>query len=345
MFGMIVGTALSIAATVIMLYAHWGVMALAVGFLVRSLVALPINLYALTSNLRHKISLKMVRFNSAQLQDFLKASLWLGPAKTAETLISQVNNIILVRILGPGAVAVFNLTAKVIYLLVQIAGRFSASFLSGLAHLYGSGEEQKFRDVIKPLFRVTTYMCLTVIPFVLVLNSDFIRLWVGSELYGGGILTLLICIYGILKIVRTTLYNVVFSRNEIRVTSAAYIAEAIVQVGAGVILTILWGIKGVALASILAVIVGGLVQARALGLVLNIRYRLSLSSLFKYSAVAGVPLLLAILIKGAWPISTWGGLLIYAIGYAFVASIVVALCERTSFNVWRIIIGQKATTS
>ena len=269
----------------------------------------------------------MLKFDSAQLGDFFKAALWLGPAKTAETLIPQVNNIIIVRLLGPSAVVIYNLTGKAAEMLVQVVGRFAASFLSGLAHLYGGGEEDKYLKVVRGLFLAISYMAVLGLACVLVFNMDFVRLWVGTDLYGGAILTILFCLYGLIKIIRITLYNIVFSRNEIHITSSASLAEAFIQLVAGIFLGSIWGLKGILIASIFAVAIGAMIQAIALFARTGLVRKFNHHALLRIAIIAVLTFVFATMIKCLWPIAGWQDLFIYTITLLSSGILLVAIVE------------------
>ena len=335
MAGMILGYVLGLIITVYLLLSGRGVVALAIGLITRSMTALPVNLCALWLSLRHKLRRQMLRFDSAVLLDLLRAALWLGPAKTTETFLPQVNNIITVKFLGPVAVTILAVTRKAADIVTMVCGRFSASFLSGLAHLYGEGNEQRYMDVVKPLFRVTIYMAVLGMSAVLLFNGNFIRLWVGKDLYGGWTLTLLICIYGVVKVPRAALYNVIFSRNGIRLASAASIAESIIQVAAGIFLIRVWGLPGLVLAAILAVVAAVLIQTIGLLSMLKVRYHFSFPPLLKVLAVALVPSLVAVLVKNAWHLESWNRFLACVAGYLCTAFAMVVSCEPLLFDYCR----------
>ena len=264
MGGMLIATAVSIALTVIFLFQNWGILAIACGSLARPVIALTINIFALVCNFRPVLNRSKLKFDPAITKSFFWSALWLGPSKIAEAMTSQLDNLVVIKILSPLDVTILNLTRKAAEMAIQVVSRISASLMSGLAHLKGSGDEVKIRSTIGVLFLVSGYAASGILCEVLILNEAFVSLWVNSSMYAGAGVTLLLCIYGILKMLRLTTYNVVFAHGDVRTTSLSSMLEAVIQLVLGILFCKFWGIAGVVAASIIAVTVGGLIQSLAL---------------------------------------------------------------------------------
>lgn len=334
--GMISGTLLSIAGTIFFLSHGWGIPALAAGSILLPLVALPVNLWGLIRVLRHRISWAMLRLDAVLTRDFFRAALFLGPAKTAETLIPQADNIIMIKLLGALDVTTLVLTRKVADLFVQIIARFSASFLSGLAHLVGSREEEKYRRTVFALFALAAYSGALGFGGVLLFNRDFMTLWLGPTFFGGQLVTGLLCIYGFLKVLRFTFYHAVLARNQIRVTGVASLAEAFIQLVMGLVLAGLWGIKGIVAAGIMAVTAGSLIQAVSLWRTLNLTVLLKdIGKGMKkivWATVASMSL--AYCFRLLEHQLSWFNLMLHATGYALIFITVVLIQQRKTAVYW-----------
>ena len=327
MLGLFFGTVANILVTIWLLAQGWGVLAIAMGSLMRPLIALPLNVFAIHKNLGHVLDRSILRFDREMTKSFFRSSIWLGPSKVAETLTAQVDNIVVIKVLNPIEVTMLNITRKAAEIAVQVVGRLSVSFMSGLAHLKGSGEEARIRTIVGDLFLFSSYLSCCILCAVLLLNQDFVTLWVKGSMYGGFFVTFLLCIYCLLKILRIATYNVVFSHGEVRITSISSYVESISQALFGVLFCRLWGIPGMVAASIVAVLLGGAIQVVAL---LRI-YRFGLNKLSK--AVAKVTIstctTLAVgrYLHALYPAGTWFTLLSFSACIALLYMVPVLFLE------------------
>jgi O-antigen/teichoic acid export membrane protein len=109
------------------------------------------------------------------------------------------DNIIISYVLNPATVVPFFITQRLSSLVQsQLQGIGNASW-AALADLYTKGERQKFNDRVIELTRLVSLMgCICMTPIV-AYNHYFIGLWVGSERFGGDLLTILAACNGIFQ--------------------------------------------------------------------------------------------------------------------------------------------------
>jgi O-antigen/teichoic acid export membrane protein len=326
-YSMIVGTTGEIFVIIALLFSGWGILAIPIGSLIRPLVTLPTNLWAIRAHLKTKVTLRMIRITRKMTKGFLRVATWIGPAKTAETFIPQLDNIIVIKLLRPMDVTILVLTRKVADIVVQLIGRLSASMMSGFAHLHGSGEKEKYRQIVIELFRITAYFICVAFSGVYLVNADFVSLWTSPSLFGGDGLTVLICLYGLLKVFRITFYNTIFSQGEIRITSLASILEVAIQTSFGIAMGWAWGIKGVVAAGIIAVTVGGVIQARVLVRIIEFDIKMLSRGLWTIVRTVMPAFLLGLFIHRFWQPAGWVGLILFGAVYVLVAVLCIGLQE------------------
>jgi len=335
MFASIIGTLISIIAIYLLLSLGFGVLALSVGALAKPLIVLPANMFNLNLFLSRNNVTSKVRFEYKMFKNLISKSLWLGPSKIAETLSDQVDNIIIARVLGVGFVTVLAVTKKVAELSVQVVGRVSASLLSGLSHLHGSGQEETQKQVIKTLLTVVVYAGGIALGGYLVFNESFVSMWIGSQYYGGNLLTCWIFIYCALKLLRISLYNIVFSVGEISLSAKSTVTEVSLQALLGLAFTIKMGLPGMVLGAILGVISATVMQLSAL----FSRRLISSSVIFKLFLKAGLSLICVVLpayyISKAIGLQGWGSFTSTVLGYLLLSLFVVYIAERDlAVNMW-----------
>ena len=328
MAGVFVGTAVSIGITLVLLFQHWGILAIACGSLARPVIALPTNFFAITKNLPHLLNSSILKLDPVMTKSFFASALWLGPSKLAEALTSQVDNIIVIKILQPIDVTILNLTRKASEIAVQVVARLSVSLMSGLSHLRGSNEDVKIRSIVSDLFLVSGYLACCILCGVLILNRDFVSLWTSSNMYAGSIITILICIYCLLKILRITTYNVVFAYGDVRITSISSLIESALQAVLGIVFCKLWGIRGVVTASIIAVIAGGLIQLFALLKTHRFSIASVLFGILKVSIISTITILMGHFLRSLSPPHSWVGLIILATGITLVFISMLPITEK-----------------
>jgi O-antigen/teichoic acid export membrane protein len=327
MGGMLIATAVSIALTVIFLFQNWGILAIACGSLERPIIALTINIFALVRNFRPILNRSMVKFDLAITKSFFRAAVWLGPSKIGEAMTSQLDNLVVIKLLSPLDVTILNLTRKAAEMATQVVSRISASLMSGLAHLNGSGDTIKIRSTIGILFLISGYAASWIMCIVLILNDTFVNLWVSSSMYAGASVTVLTCIYGIFKMIRLTTYNVVFAHGDVRITSISSMTEVATQLILGILLCRYWGIVGVVAASIIAVTVGGLIQLLALLRMYRFGVTGVMSGALRIAGASSITLVIAYSMRTWHMPYSWLELMYFAAGMTMLFSALLFFLE------------------
>jgi O-antigen/teichoic acid export membrane protein len=108
------------------------------------------------------------------------------------------DNIIIAYVMSPAMVIPFFITQKLTNLIqYQIQGVGHSSWAT-LAELYTQGKQEEFNDLTIKLTRVVTLMGSTLMIPIVGYNHYFIQLWVGTNRFGGDVLTILSACNGIL---------------------------------------------------------------------------------------------------------------------------------------------------
>lgn len=346
MWASIGGSILSIAAIVVLLNLNYGILALSLGALARPLMILPVNTYQLYSALSNHQVLRKVSVEGGMFRDLIVKSLWLGPSKIAEVLSAQVDGILVARVLGAGSVTILSITRKVSDLSISVVGRISASLLSGLSHLHGAGEKDLQRNVIRTLFAIVIYAGVIAMGGYLIFNAEFVQLWVGPQNYGGTILTLLLFLYGLMKLLRGLVYSIVFSFGDIRISAKSTLVEVALQAILGFLFLKQMGLPGIVVGAIMGALCAILLQ---LPKVFSMQI-LSLSSsgtmLSKAVASMLVGLLPAMLLLKSETLQGWGRFISAAIVYLAFASVALYIQERVLFrDIWTSVVRRVSITT
>ncbi len=268
---LVVGNILGVVATFILLITGYGLLSIPAGTLVWAMVsALGDGLY-LWWFVRKSLPGVRVRFKKEEVRDLSLQSVWQFGSRSAYTAAVESDNLIVASLLDPRLCTVLTLTKRASEMLTLLVGHFVGAFLPSLSHLHGEGDREKFKRIALLLFKIASLFGVCFMCGCLFLNENFMALWVGVKFYGGHIFTGLFCIYGFFMILATTFYNVVFAKGEMITVARANIAGALVRIPLCVVLVMLWGIKGAAIAAVLAIIPTSFwMQAKSFVKVLNL---------------------------------------------------------------------------
>ncbi len=313
MLGSLIGAIVGIILTIILMQGGMGLLAIPLGALARSVTTLPFNCIALSGVIKANLLNTNIVINRDHTVLMVKSSLWLAPAKFCETVVSQIDSVIVLKLMSPHDVTTMSITRKAIDIAIQGTCRISTSLLSGIAHLRGCGEHTKTEKVIRRLIVVSiTTTCALLIP-IIILNEEFIRLWTKPELYGGQTTVLLFAIYALSKIIRTACGNAIIAAGDTRSYSQAILLEATCQVIIGVLLCPLMGVNGIAIASILGSLFGLLRLVPRMATIYNIfasDFKMLIRPLF-YAII--VSYTLGTLLRECFYTFNWASLFITAI--------------------------------
>ncbi|MBU1853977.1 MAG: lipopolysaccharide biosynthesis protein [Candidatus Omnitrophica bacterium] len=251
---LVMGDILGVVTTIVLLTSGYGILAIPAGTLVWALIsAFGDGLYLLWF-MRNRLSNVRIRFRKRELKDISIQSTWQFFARSTSTIARQSDNLIVAILMGPSFCVLLTLTKRASEMTSRLIMYFVGSFFPGLAHLHGEDDLTKFKEITLLLFKVTSFFGIGLMGSYLFFNDRFMNLWVGSKFFGGFMLTGLFYIYGLLLILVTLFYNVIFSKGEIITTARANIAEAFVRIPLCFVLVKFLGIKGAVMTGILAIL-------------------------------------------------------------------------------------------
>jgi O-antigen/teichoic acid export membrane protein len=106
----------------------------------------------------------------------------------------MTDNIIIARFLSPAMVATFFLTQRLAMVAQsELQGIGNASW-AGLTELSVQGHNERFNQRLVELTRAVAVLGFAVLGPILLFNHAFVALWVGSQRYGGEMLSILACV-------------------------------------------------------------------------------------------------------------------------------------------------------
>ena len=172
--------------------------------------------------------------------------------KAANILSNNADSFIIARYIGAETVTIYRLTKKIPDLGNMFLNRVSVAFKPATSHLIGSRSPASTRPVLIRLILYLTWATGLGVGGILALNEIFVELWVGSEIYAGGAVNILLCGLLFVRAVYDSLSNICYSLGNIKGNSIANTVQATVYVIFVLIGAKKYGIIGVAFSAILA---------------------------------------------------------------------------------------------
>ncbi len=242
----------SLALTVVLLYRGVGLLALPIGLIVRG-VGLTIGNagYLLWRSGGEKLR---YRFSVQGIRTLAKLSSYTFLGNGARVIATNLDAFVLTRYLGPEVTPVFMLTRKAPDTSRMFLERPAIAFMPAVSSLVGAGETERARAVLLRLLRMILWLMGLIAGGLWVFNSDFVGLWVGSELFAGGVVNLAIVLSLVITVIINTLSSLCFSLGNIRGNSIASLAQGLLAVPLMILGAQYWGMLGVAVAPLLAML-------------------------------------------------------------------------------------------
>ena len=261
----------AIIISIILLSSGYGLMALPISLVFSGIASsLGLALYLLKRVIREKIGFSF-SFESLTILTKLMSYTFLGRA--AGIISNNIDLIFVSRFLGPEIVTVFSLTRKPIQLSREIINQPVVAFLPAISHLSGSGEIDKTRDILIRFIYIFVWVSFLVTGGIIALNRDFIYLWVGSSLFAGGTINLILCLGAFLAILSQSSGYLSFSLGNIKKNSLASLIQSLLYIPLMIYGTKYFGLYGAVFAPIISLLV-----------ITTWYYPLSVSRLVKFSS-------------------------------------------------------------
>jgi O-antigen/teichoic acid export membrane protein len=274
----------------------------------------------------------------ASLRVLAKSSALLFLSRLAYLASTRSYGIVAAVVVSPAAVVTIELTRKASLVVSDVVSRIPTTLLSGLSHLSGAGEGDRFRSISGDLLRTTFLLGALGCGGVLLLNREFVRLWAGERFFGGSYVSAALCIHVIVQLLNAVFYNVLLARGNIAQITLGGGCEAVVQTAAAVVLGKLFGPGGIAAALLL-----GAGAAFALQLVYAAR---ALEWSWANGALAAsgaatlgagcLPVAIGWAVHRAWEPRGWGGLVLFGVQYVVVGSCALVALDRSFRRIARL---------
>lgn len=236
-------------------------------------------------------------------------------ARIASTLITQVDLLWIVRVLGPEQVNVLRFMRTPTSMVRLFVERPFQAVSAPLTHLYGSGDVDRARAVLVRMLRASVWVIGLCAGGFLVYTKPFINLWVGPQYYAGHVVNVWIVSGYVISLVIGILSSVCYSAGNIRGNSLANVIQAAVYIPLLIGLGYFWGMAGIAAATTLSVVlIQGVYQPVRFVQYYRVKRSEWLPIVFEGAKALGVAAVLVVVFQ-RWQPATWVSFISY--GFVF----------------------------
>ena len=225
----IISTTLSIIIVLILLKLNFKLYSLAFGYLFQQVLALCLNIVSslyiikkITGKFKGQIKISIIRF-------FIINSKYLFFGKLSDAAIKSSEPILIASSLGPKFSSIYILSKKACDIIYQIINVFTNSSFPSLISVNEANDSNTKNKL--SLFQNTIYFASTIcLSFYILLNNEFLLIWVGSEYMISKFSTILFALSTLLMILMQKSIILEFSDRKIERTSILLIFESIYRI-------------------------------------------------------------------------------------------------------------------
>ncbi|NDV63044.1 oligosaccharide flippase family protein [Puniceicoccales bacterium CK1056] len=215
----------SLIVIAVLIFADYGLYAIAAGFLFRGSGLLLGNSGYLLWRL-HKEGIKPA-FSISKFGEVLSLLSFTSIGKVGTTFSSHMDAFLISRFIGPETVAVYVLTKRSFNIGETLLNRTGQAVGVGISHLSGEGDYVKIRSVIRRLIKLNIWMLGLAFGGFLSLNKTFVSLWVGEEFFAGTLISSLLCFYLVSRVMLTVMSSLCVSLGDIKRSSVVIFTYSI----------------------------------------------------------------------------------------------------------------------
>ena len=204
---------------------------------------------------------------------WLKRGSWVSLGQVAMWLLTGADILVVARSLGTVTVVIYSCTQKLIGVLQNQPSLLAGLALPGLSQMRISESQARTRRATVCLTQAMLLVGGAVFCVAFPLNKQFVGLWVGSQFFGGVVLTALIGVNFLVRLIDHTLALALFAFGYEKVSALRCMSDGVVSITIASLLVGHLGLVGVMIGFLAgALLVGIPIDAHYLAKELNISY-------------------------------------------------------------------------
>jgi O-antigen/teichoic acid export membrane protein len=292
----------SIVVTYLLICHGWGLYSIALGLVFRGILS---SIGSLTSCLLFcyriiKIKLSWTWEIARQLWSL---SIYQLAIRCGAILLTNTDAFLVGVLLGPKIAGFYVLTIRAPGLVKSLASGFGDAIMPSMAHLFGEGNINRFKEVTLVAIKIQTILAVSGIAGIIGFNKPFVALWIGPEMYAGTAINTMFGFYCALYIIGGVMFHALYASGEILYISKLVWMETAIRIPLTVILLYFGHLWGAPLSALIALAVPLYFYAKRLALKIGFQKEERHSFGYVLTKYIAFPVSLAIVI------SFWSALL------------------------------------
>lgn len=246
--------ATTFVGSLVLLERGHGIVALAALGLVAMLLQFAIK--AVVVFLRHGVR---VRVRDMRRRHLSAVAGTVGPIfviNVATKVIFDTDVVVVGAVLGPAAVAVYQVALSLGTALRKVAEQLNVVILTTSAQLWGQGDLVRFRVLFLEAMRITALVMFPALAILVVVAPHFLELWVGRSMADRSASTLLVLAATMVAVaLHSTSSQVLIAAHRHRFVAVVAVGEALANLVLSIVLAHVLGTVGVALGTLIPTVV------------------------------------------------------------------------------------------
>lgn len=246
---------LGLAVIVLLLYQDYGLWAIPIGLLLMAIPVLVLN-GCYSVYLIRELG-KGWRISKNIIQDFFRLGPALFASRIGNSMVKNIEPILIAIILKPELVVAFVITRRAADMIIQLLRVIDASTFPSFAHLYAEGNIKSSQHAVCRIMTLIFSAGLIGFGTYAACNQTFVYLWVGPENFVGQGVTCLIALGLFMMFIKEFLSRFIIGMGDIVYPSLLTLAEAAIRVILMVALLYGIGLAGLPLGMLISCVIFG----------------------------------------------------------------------------------------
>lgn len=222
---LLVSDVLSIVFTLVLLLYGYGLYAIAVALLLRSLAQVFMGFYILWFFIKNKNI--HISISIAEMKDQFRNSGFVLISTISMRVMTRADAFFVGCFFGPQLAGVYSLSLRAFETMAMLIGQIGYSMSPSLANLFGSENQGRIKEIVVKLILIMTILSAIALGGVASLNNAFVKLWVGEEYFIGLLVNLLIGFAWFLNSISGVAYDSLIAKADYKYISKTFFISAI----------------------------------------------------------------------------------------------------------------------
>lgn len=221
---------MAIASLVAFLLLDFGVISIALSYLVRAILNLTLQGVWIVRKWRRE-SIQEPIFSLSESKSLAKDCIYPFFSKLSSVLMGNSQSFIIAHFMNPALAAIYDLTSKVCSVACGFVSQTNGSFFALFSLTLSSGDKERIRGVFRNTTQFFAMSLALVGLFSICFTEPIINYWVGLDKYGGTWLLIMIVIAKVVFQFRAYCNNILYTGGMINKSAKLDILCAIVYIG------------------------------------------------------------------------------------------------------------------